>query len=420
MDIKREGVAKKKQQKRILYGALGLVAIVFVTVGLSRLEPAAPSVDANVVWRGTVERGAMVRNVRGSGTLIPDENSIRWISAETSGKVERIRVKAGAKVEPGTIILDLSNPQARQDLLQAESGLRQAQANLAGLDVQLRSGFMQQEGQAAQVESDALTAQLEYERDAELAKSGLVSDLDLRISEARAKTLGKRNEIEKKRLAIAQENIDAQLDAQSARVEQAESLYRLRLRQVNGLQVRAGIAGILQEVPVEVGQQAAPGTNLARIVAEGARLKAEINVAATQARDVVVGLKAEIDTRNGIVKGVVSRVDPAVVSGLVTVDVDLIGDLPPGARVALNVDGTIELERLENVLHVGRPAFGQEHSTVGLFRMEEDGVHFSRVQVQLGRSSVTLMEVISGLFEGDEVILSDTSQWDSFDRIRLN
>lgn len=420
MDIKREGVAKKKQQKRILYGALGLVAIVFVTVGLSRLEPAAPSVDANVVWRGTVERGAMVRNVRGSGTLIPDENSIRWISAETSGKVERIRVKAGAKVEPGTIILDLSNPQARQDLLQAESGLRQAQANLAGLDVQLRSGFMQQEGQAAQVESDALTAQLEYERDAELAKSGLVSDLDLRISEARAKTLGKRNEIEKKRLAIAQENIDAQLDAQSARVEQAESLYRLRLRQVNGLQVRAGIAGILQEVPVEVGQQAAPGTNLARIVAEGARLKAEINVAATQARDVVVGLKAEIDTRNGIVKGVVSRVDPAVVSGLVTVDVDLIGDLPPGARVALNVDGTIELERLDNVLHVGRPAFGQEHSTVGLFRMEEDGVHFSRVQVQLGRSSVTLMEVISGLFEGDEVILSDTSQWDSFDRIRLN
>ncbi len=420
MDIKREGVARKKQQKRILYGALGLVAIVFVTVGLSRLEPAAPSVDANIVWRGTVERGAMVRNVRGSGTLIPDENSIRWISAETSGKVERIRVKAGAKVEPGTIILEMSNPQARQDLFQAESGLRQARANLTGLEVQLRSGLMQQEAQAAQVESDALTAQLEFERDTELAKSGLVSDLDLKISEARAKTLGKRNEIEKKRLAIAQESIDAQLDSSRAAVEQSEALYRLRRRQVNGLQVRAGIAGILQEVPVEVGQQAAPGTNLARVVAEGARLKAEINVAATQARDVAIGQKAKIDTRNGIVDGIVSRIDPAVVSGLVTVDVDLIGDLPPGARVALNVDGTIELERLENVLHVGRPAFGQEHSTVGLFRMEEDGVHFSRVQVQLGRSSVTLMEVISGLLEGDEVILSDTSQWDSFDRIRLN
>lgn len=420
MDIKREGVAKKKQQKRILYGAIGLVAIVFVTVGLSRLKPAAPSVDKNTVWRGTVERGVMVRNVRGSGTLIPDENSIRWLSAETSGQVERIIVKAGAKVAPGTIILEMSNPQAAQDMIEAESAYRQAKANLTGLEVQLRSGLMQQEAAAAQVESDYLTAQLEYERDVELAKSGLVSDLDLRISKVRAETLAIRNGLEKNQLAIASGSIDAQLEASRERVKQSKALYILRRNQVNGLRVRAGIAGILQEVPVEVGQQVAPGANLARVVAEGARLIAQINVAATQARDVVTGLNAEIDTRNGIVKGVVSRVDPAVQNGLVTVDVDLIGELPAGARVALNVDGTIELERLEDVLYVGRPAFGQEHSTVGLFRMEEDGVHASRVQVKLGRSSVTYMEVLSGLKEGDDVVLSDTSQWDSFDRIRLN
>ena len=420
MDIKREGVAQQRRKRHIMYGVAGAIVIVFVTVGLSRLEPAAPSVDDATVWKGVVERGSMVRNVRGSGNLVPDENSIRWISSETSGQVERILMKAGAMVRVNTVILEMSNPQARQDLFDAESTWRQTEAQLAALRVQLRSQLMQQEGQAAQVESDALTAKLRWERDEELAKSGLVSDLDLRISRARAETLGKRNEIEKKRLDIASENIEAQLDAQRAQVAQRRGLYNLRLRQVNSLRVRAGIAGILQEVPVEVGQQVAPGTNLARVVAEDARLKAEINVAATQARDVAIGQRAEIDTRNGVVEGVVSRIDPAVQNGLVTVDVDLIGELPPGARVALNVDGTIELERLEDILYVGRPAFGQEKSTVGLFRMEADGVHYSRTQVKLGRSSVTHMEVIEGLLEGDKVILSDTSQWDAFDRIRLN
>ena len=420
MDIKREGVAQQRRKRQIMYGVAGLVDIVFVTVGLSRLEPAAPSVDNATVWKGVVERGSMVRNVRGSGNLVPDENSIRWISSETSGQVERILMKAGAMVRVNTIILEMSNPQARQDLFDAESTWRQAEAQLAALRVQLRSQLMQQEGQAAQVESDTLTAKLQWERDEELAKSGLLPDLTLKISRARAETLGKRNEIEKKRLDIASENIEAQLDAQRAQVAQRRGLYNLRLRQVNSLRVRAGIAGILQEVPVEVGQQVAPGTNLARVVAEDARLKAEINVAATQARDVAIGQRAEIDTRNGVVEGVVSRIDPAVQNGLVTVDVDLIGELPPGARVALNVDGTIELERLEDILYVGRPAFGQEKSTVGLFRMEADGVHYSRTQVKLGRSSVTHMEVIEGLLEGDKVILSDTSQWDAFDRIRLN
>jgi HlyD family secretion protein len=420
MDIKREGVADKKRKKRILYGAAGLLGIVFVTVGLSRLKPAAPSVDEATVWRGTVERGSMVRNVRGSGNLVPDENSIRWIPAETNGRVERIRAKAGAVVTPSTIILEMSNPTAQQELLDAINAQKRADAELAQLRVQLISQLMQQQANAAQIESDFLQATLQAERDKELLEAGIGADLNYKLSQARANSLAVRNDIEKERLRIAEQSNEAQLDAKLAEVEQRRDFYRLRKRMVNSLTVRAGIAGILQEVPVEVGQQLAPGANLARVVAEDARLKAEINVAATQARDVAIGQKAEVDTRNGIIQGVVSRIDPSVQNGLVTVDVDLIGEMPPGARVDLNVDGTIELERLEDTLYVGRPAFGQEKSTVGLFVMEEDGVHASRRQVKLGRSSVTYMEVLDGLAEGNVVVLSDTSQWDQYDRIRLN
>lgn len=420
MDIKREGVADKKRKKRILYGAAGLLVIVFVTVGLSRLKPAAPSVDEATVWRGTVERGSMVRNVRGSGNLVPDENSIRWIPAETNGRIERIRVKAGAAVSPNTIILEMSNPTAQQELLDAINAQKRVEAELAQLRVQLVSQLMQQQSVAAQMESDYLQATLQAERDKELLAAGIGADLNYKLSQARANSLAIRNDIEKERLRIAAQANEAQLDAKLAEVDQRRDLYRLRRRMVNSLTVRAGIAGILQEVPVEVGQQLAPGANLARVVAKDARLKAEIRVAATQARDVAIGQKAEVDTRNGIIKGVVSRIDPSVQNGLVTVDVDLFGEMPPGARVDLNVDGTIELERLDDTLYVGRPAFGQEKSTVGLFVMEEDGIHASRRQVKLGRSSVTYMEVLEGLIEGDVVVLSDTSQWDQFDRIRLN
>ena len=420
MDIKREGVAGKRRKRQIMYGAVGLVVIVFVTVGLSRLKPAAPSVDKDTVWRGTVERGSMVRNVRGSGNLRPDENSIRWLSAETSGNVERILVKAGAAVQPDTIILKMTNPTAQQQLMDSQNALKRSQAELAQLRVQLRSQFMQQQSTAAQVESQFLQATLQAERDKELLEAGIGADLNYKLSKAAADSLAVRDQIEKVRLKIAQEANEAQLQAKYAELDQRRGMYDLQRRLVASLSVRAGIAGILQKVPVEVGQQVAPGANLARVVAADARLKAEINVAATQARDIVIGQKAEVDTRNGIIEGVVSRIDPAVQNGLVTVDIDLIGDLPPGARVDLNVDGTIELERIENALYVGRPAFGQEKSTVGLFVMEEDGVHASRRQVKLGRSSVTYMEVLEGLKEGDVVILSDTSQWDQFDRIRLN
>lgn len=420
MDIKREGVADKKRKKRILYGAAGLLVIVLVTVGLSRLKPAAPSVDKATVWRGTVERGSMVRNVRGSGNLVPDENSIRWIPAETNGRVERILVKAGAAVTSNTIILEMSNPTAQQELLDAINAQKRVAAELAQLRVQLVSQLMQQQSVAAQMESDYLQATLQAERDKELLAAGIGADLNYKLSQARADSLAIRNNIEKERLRIAAQANEAQLDAKLAEVDQRRDLYRLRKRMVNSLTVRAGIAGILQEVPVEVGQQLAPGANLARVVAKDARLKAEIRVAATQARDIAIGQKAEVDTRNGIIKGVVSRIDPSVQNGLVTVDVDLFGDMPPGARVDLNVDATIELERLEDTLYVGRPAFGQEKSTVGLFVMEEDGIHASRRQVKLGRSSVIYMEVLDGLVEGDVVVLSDTSQWDQYDRIRLN
>jgi len=358
MDIKREGVAGKRRKRQIMYGAVGLVVIVFVTVGLSRLKPAAPSVDKDTVWRGTVERGSMVRNVRGSGNLRPDENSIRWLSAETSGNVERILVKAGAAVQPNTIILEMTNPTAQQQLMDAQNALKRGEAELAQLRVQLRSQFMQQQSTAAQVESQYLQATLQAERDKELLEAGIGADLNYKLSKAAADSLAVRNQIEKDRLKIAQEAHQAQLQAKYAELDQRRGMYDLQRRLVASLSVRAGIAGILQVVPVEVGQQVAPGANLARVVAADARLKAEINVAATQARDIVIGQRAEVDTRNGIIEGVVSRIDPAVQNGLVTVDIDLIGDLPPGARVDLNVDGTIELERIENALYVGRPAFG--------------------------------------------------------------
>ncbi|MGE3188873.1 MAG: efflux RND transporter periplasmic adaptor subunit, partial [Vicinamibacterales bacterium] len=300
----------------------------------------------------------------------------------------------------------------------AEQQLRAAEADYASLDARLETERLNQKSIAATVDADYEQAQLEREVNTDLAKDGLVSNLVLKQSVVRAESLATRQKLEKERLQVAEENVKQQLLAQQARIDQLRSLFELRKQQVRNLQVRAGMTGVLEQVPVEVGQQVAPGTNLVR-VADPSRLKAELRIAETQARDLTIGQVAAVDTRNGIIPGKVIRIDPAAQNGTVTVDIGLEGELPRGARPDLSVDGTIELERLENVLYTGRPAFGQEQSTVGLFRVSPETGEASRVQVQLGRSSVNTIEVLAGLNEGDQVILSDMSAWDAFDRIRL-
>jgi HlyD family secretion protein len=390
---------------------------VLITVGLSRLGPAAPSIERSTVWVDTVHRGPMLRQVRGVGTLVPEE--IRWIPAGTEGRVERIRALPGTAVSSDTILLDLSNPELVLAERDALSELKGAEAETTNLKVQLQSQILDQQAATAAVQADYQQAALQVEVDEKLAKDGLVADLTLKVSHLRKEELGTRAALALKRLDIASDANEAQLAVQQAKVERLREAYRLRRDQVEALKVRAGVEGVLQQIPVEVGQRVSPGTNLAR-VAEPARLKAQVRIAETQARDIQIGQSASIDTRNGIIPGRVSRIDPAVQNGTVTVDVALEGKLPRGARPDLTVDGTVELERLENVLYVGRPAFGQENTTVGLFKLDPGGKGADRVKVKLGRSSVNSVEIVEGLKEGDQVILSDTSAWDSFDRIRLN
>jgi HlyD family secretion protein len=418
MDIQRPAsVARQKKVKRIAFGVAGLVVVGLVSVFLARLEPAAPTVERATVWVDTVKRGSMLRQVRGLGTLVPVDEARRWIPATTQGRVERIVLRPGAAVTPTTIVLELSDPQAEQLLSDAEQQLKAAEADLASLEARLQTERLTQRATAATVEADFHQAQLEKEVNEDLAKDGLVSALVLKQSTVRADSLATRNRIEQERVKVAEDNIRAQLQAQQARIDQLRSLYSLRRQQVDELQVRAGMHGVLEQVPVEVGQQVAPGANLAR-VADPTRLKAELRIAETQARDLTIGQIAQVDTRNGIIPGKVVRIDPAAQNGTVTVDVALEGELPRGARPDLSVDGTVELERLDNVLYVGRPAFGQEQSTVGLFRLNAAG-EAMRAQVQLGRSSVNTIEVVGGLGEGDQVVLSDMSAWDQFDRVRL-
>lgn len=391
--------------------------VVLVTIGLSRLEPAAPSVEKGTVWVDTVKRGPMLRQVRGTGTLVPEE--IRWIPATTEGRVERIVVLPGKVVEPTTVLLELSNPTLEVAAADAASELKAAEAESTNLGVQLQSQLLTQKAAAAGVLADYRQASMQAEADEVLAKDGLVADITMRVSKLRAEELKGRSEIEQQRVEMAVQAAEAQLAVQKGRVDRARAAWLLRKSQVDALKVKAGVQGVLQQIPVEVGQQVSLGTNLAR-VAEPGRLKAEVRVAETQARDIVIGQVASIDTRNGIVPGKVSRIDPAVQNGTVTVDVALEGPLPKGARPDLSVDGTIELERLESVLFVGRPAFGGEQSTLGLFRLEAGGAGAKRVQVKVGRSSVNTVEILEGLNEGDQVILSDMSAWDAFDRVRLN
>lgn len=416
MDKPRPNQARKKRIKRAVYGTLVIAIGSVITLGLSRLEPAAPSVDRGTVYTDTVKRGEMLRQVRGLGKLVPEE--IRWIPSRTAGMVERIVVRPGVTVTPNTIVVEMSNPQLEQSVRDAELQILAAEADLANLRVQLASNLLNQQASAASVEQTYHVTRLQYEADSQLSEEGLISSLDLNKSRVAAEQASKRFELEGQRLATVGEANQAQLMAQDARLEQLRAVFVLRQDELNNLNVRAGISGVLQQVPVEVGQQLAAGTNIAR-VAEPGRLKAELSIAETQAKDIVVGLVASIDTRNGVIAGTVTRIDPAVLNGTVKVDVRLDGELPRGARPDLSVDGTVEIERLEDVLYVGRPAYGQANSLVGIFKLTPEGEAI-RTTVRLGRVSVSTMEIVEGLNVGDEVILSDMSAWDAFDRVRLN
>jgi len=417
MDIPRPDQSKAKRKKRILYASFAALALLGITVLLARLKPAAPTVEKNLVWMAEVKRGEMLREVRGLGTLVPEE--ITWIAARTQGRVDKIVLRPGATVAPDSIILILTNPDVIRAATDADSQLKAAEAELANLKVTLESGVLAAESTAATAKAEFEQAKLRAEVNDQLFKDGLVSPLDLRLSKVTAEQAETRNNIEQKRYAFAQDSTAPQLAVKAAEVDRLRSQAKLRQDELDALTVRAGMDGVLQILPVEVGAQVQPGTNLAR-VADPRLLKAEIRIAETQARDVQLGQPAQIDTRNGVVAGEVKRIDPSVQNGTVTVDVKITDPLPRGARPDLSVDGTIQLERLDNVIYVGRPAFGQERSTVGIFKLNADKTYATRTQVQLGRSSVNTIEIVNGLEPGDWVILSDMSQWDANDRIKLN
>jgi HlyD family secretion protein len=421
MDIARPDQSPKRRRRQLLLGISAAVTLALITVGLSKLKPAAPTVDKASVWTDTVKRGQMLRQVRGNGTLVPEQ--IQFVQADTDGRVERILVLPGAEVKPETVLLELSNPELKQAAFDAEWQLKAAEAQLTKLKVQLDSERLTQKAATATLKSDYEQAKLEALADENLAKRALVATLTAKRSRSKADDLGARLQIEEERLRISEDSTKAQLAVQQADLEKARALLALKSKQVEGLHVRAGINGVLQQigdlVTLQVGQRVTPSATLAKIV-QPSKLKAQIKIAETQARDILIGQIASIDTRNGIIPGKVIRVDPSVQNGTVTVDVQLEGALPRGARPDLSVDGTIELERLEDVLYVGRPVQGQAESTVGIFKVIDGGAGAVRVSVKLGRSSVSTIEILKGLQVGDLVILSDMSAWGSHEQVRLN
>src|SRR6266850_119142 len=421
MDIARKDVARGRRRRRLIYALAGLAGVVAITTGVSRLRPATPRVARSTAWVDTVKRGEMLRQVRGLGTLQPEE--IRLIPAMTEGRVEKILVRPGTLVDPDTILVVLSNPQVQQEALDAEFQLKAAEAELVAVRVRRQSEYLNQKAEVARAREESSLAQVRAQTDEELHKFGVISELNLKASKGAAQQLGTRAEIEEQRLSNSARELEAQVSVQQARVAQLRALHNLARTQLNALKIRAGIRGVLQSLALngqslQVGQQVGAGATIAT-VAQPERLKAELRIAETQAKEISLGQPASIDTRNGVAPGKVVRIDPAVQNGTVTVDVALDGPLPPGARPDLSVDGTIGLERLQHVLYVGRPAFGKENGTAGIFKLEQDGSHARRVQVQLGRSSVNMIEIVNGLKEGDRVILSDMSQWDNYDRVRL-
>lgn len=415
MDIPRENQAAKKRNRLIAMSLAAAVAVGGLLWFTSTLEPRARSVERETVWIEAVKRGEMLRQVRGPGRLVPED--IQWITASTDGIVERRVILPGAVVSTDSIILELSNPELEQEAQNARLDLDAAEAGSRDLDVRLQSELLSDEAGLARVRSDFESAELEARAQEELAKDGLTPDITLRQALLRAKQLSEQVKIEEKRIEKKKESIQAQLASQRSRLAQMRAVHELRQQQLDRLRVRAGIAGVLQQIPVEVGQRVTQGTNLA-LVADPARLKAELQIPQVQAKDLVGGQPAQVDTRNGIVAGKVKRIDPSVRDGAVTIDVELLGALPPGARPDLSVEGTVEIERLSNVLYVGRPAYGQADSQVELFKVQPNGIAV-RVPVKLGRSSVNTIEIVEGLEEGDQVILSETSAWDGEDRIRL-
>lgn len=416
MDIARPDQKKKKRRKLMLYAVAGVVLLGLAGFGLSRMQPAAPQIERATVWIDTVKRGEMLRQVRGLGTLTPEE--IRWVAAHTQGRVDKILLRPGATVTTDSVILVLVNPEVTRLAADADSQVKAAEAELVNLRTTLESQLLASESAAASAKAAYEAAKLRAEVNAQLLEQGLVSRLDYRLSAVNAAQAATQNEIEQKRFAFAQRAMGPQVAVKETEVERLRAQAKLRHDDLDALNVRSDLAGVLQVLPLDVGQQVQPGTNLAR-VANPSKLKAEIRIAETQAKDIVVGQTAEIDTRNGVVKGMVARIDPSVQNGTVLVDVSLVGELPKGARPDLSVDGTVELERLPDVAYVGRPAFGAERGTVGIFKLDPDGIRAHRVQVTLGRGSVNAVEVIRGLAAGDRVILSDMSQWDGQDVMRI-
>jgi HlyD family secretion protein len=418
MDIARPPeVAQQRKRRRILIGAAAALVIVITTVVLARLQPAAPTVESGGLWIDAVKRGTMLRQVRGNGILVPDE--IRWITALTDASVERIVILPGTPVEASTIVLELSNPQTEQAALTADLDLKTAMAQYEVLKADLARDLLAQRAEAAGVTADAAQAAMDAAADEAMAKNGFIPAIQLQRSKLKAETAAERKKMEDERLKSTEKTLAVRLEVQQAEVQRRQTVATLRRAEATGLKIRAGVAGVLQEVPVQVGQRIGPGTNLARVV-DPTRLKAQLQIAETQVKDVVIGQKADIDTRNGVTKGRVVRIDPAARNGTVTVDVALDEALPRGARPDMSVDGTIELERLDNILYVGRPAFGQEQGRTSLFRLTPDRSMATLTQVELGRSSVNTIEVIRGLNVGDCVVLSDMSQWDGYDRLQLS
>jgi HlyD family secretion protein len=418
MDIPRQDAGRRKMIRIAVVVAIFL-ALIPLTMAVARLKPAAPTVERGTAWVDTVKRGPMKREVRGLGTLVPEETLL--IPANTDGRVERILIRPGTPVEPGSLVMVLTNPELQTQLLSAEFSLKAAEADLQNLRVTLDKQALDLKSTAAQVTADYSTAKLQADRDAALAKEGLFSKVDAQISEVRARELSTRYDLEQTRLKINQDAVDAQMAGQRVKVEQLRGDYKLKLSQVDELKVRAGVAGMLQQLPtpVEVGQRVTAGTALGK-VAQPSKLKAELKIPETQIKDVTIGQHALVDTRNGVIEGRVSRIDPSILNGTVTVDVRLEGALPAGARPDLSVDGTIELEHLDDIIYIGRPVYGQAESAVQIFKLDAEGKYANKVKVQLGRSSVNTIEVRDGLKVGDRVILSDMAAYDNYERIRLN
>ena len=418
MDIARPEIKRKKRRRQILWSIAALVVLVGVTVGVSRLKPAAPTVDRSTIWTDTVKRGSMLRQVRGLGSLIPSHEDVRQIPAETEATVIRIDKLPGSQVTADTVLVEMSNPQLEQEALDAQLQVKAAQAEYESLKVKLDSDLMTEKAGAATVNADYAEAQRQAQTDKSLYDLGVISGLQAKASAGKAQEMDTRDKIEDQRLKVNADAIKSQLAVQQAKVEEMRALADLKQKQLQRLRVQAGVDGVLVELPLQVGQHVLPGTELAKIVQPN-HLMAELKIPETQARDVQIGEPASIDTHNGVIAGEVSRVDPAVQNGTVTVDVKLTGELPKGARPDLSVDGTIDLEKLTDVLYVGRPAFGQENSTISMFKLDPSGNGASRVQVKTGRASVNQIQIDSGLKEGDTVILSDMSRWDNTDRVRL-